>query len=76
MLGSIGWQFLGKIPNPQTGQVDKNLLRVKEIIDLLEILEEKTKNNLSQEEDHVLKSTLSSLRMNYVEESNNKEGGK
>ncbi len=68
MLGSIGWQFLGKIPNPQTGKIDKNLMRVKEIIDLLEILEEKTKGNLTTEEDHVFKSTLSNLRLNYVDE--------
>lgn len=68
MLGALGWQFLGKIPNPQTGKVEKNLMQVKEIIDLLEILEEKTKSNLSKEEDNILKSTLSNLRLNYVEE--------
>ena len=68
MLGAIGWQFLGKIPNPQTGKVVKNLMQVKEIIDLMSILEEKTKGNLTEEEDHVLKSTLSNLRLNYVNE--------
>ncbi len=68
MLGSIGWQFLGKIPNPQTGKVEKNLMRVKEIISLMEILEEKTKGNLSDEENNILKSTLSNLRLNYVDE--------
>ncbi len=68
MLGAIAWQFLGKIPNPQTGNIQKNLMQVKEIIDLLEILEEKTRGNLSKEEDNILKSTLSNLRLNYVEE--------
>lgn len=67
MLGALGWQFLGKIPNPQTGKIETNLLQVKEIIDLLEILEEKTKGNLSKEEDNIMKSTLSNLRLNYVE---------
>ena len=68
MLGALGWQFLGKIPNPQTGKIDKNLIQVKEIIDLLEILEIKTTGNLSKEEDNIMKSTLSNLRLNYVEE--------
>lgn len=68
MLGAIGWQFLGKIPNPQTGKVEKDLLQAQEIIDLLAILEEKTKGNLSKEEDNILKATLSNLRLNYVEE--------
>ena len=68
MLGAMGWQFLGRIPNPQTGKVEKNLIQVKEMIDLLEILEEKTKGNLSKEEDNILKSSLTNLRLNYVEE--------
>lgn len=68
MLGAIGWQFLGKIPNPQTGKVEKDLLQAQEIIDLLAILEEKTKGNLTKEEDNILKATLSNLRLNYVEE--------
>lgn len=70
MLSSIGWQFLGKMPNPQTGKIEKNSMQVKEIIDLLEILEEKTRGNLTKEEEHILKSTLSSLRLNYVGEIN------
>ncbi len=73
MLGSIGMQFLGKLPNPQTGKIEKNLMRVKEIIDLLEILEEKTKGNLTVEEDKVFKSQLSSLRLNYVYEKDLKK---
>ncbi|MDD5067222.1 MAG: DUF1844 domain-containing protein [bacterium] len=68
MLGAIGWQFLGKIPNPQTGKVEKDMIQVQEIIDLLAILEEKTKGNLSKEEENILKATLSNLRLNYVEE--------
>jgi len=72
MLGAIAWQFLGKIPNPQTGKIQKNLMQVKEIIDLLEILEQKTRGNLSKDEENILKSTLSNLRLNYVGEMKDK----
>ncbi|MBN1898577.1 MAG: DUF1844 domain-containing protein [Spirochaetes bacterium] len=73
MLGALGWQFLGKVPSPATGKIEKDLMQAKQIIDLLEILEEKTKNNLSQDEGNILRSTLVNLRLNYVEEA--KKGG-
>ncbi len=74
-LGTMGWQALGKLPNPMNGKIEINLLQAKEVIDLLEILDEKTKGNLTSEEDNVLKSTLANLRINYVEEIK-KKGGK
>ncbi len=78
MLGALGWQFLGKVPNPVTGKIEKDLLQVKQIIELLEILEQKTKNNLSEDEENILRSTLVNLRLNYVDEvkKSEKEGGK
>ena len=69
MLGAIGWQSLGKMPNPQTGKIEKDLIQAKEIIDLLGLLEEKTKGNLTKEEDNILKTTLTNLRCNYVGDS-------
>lgn len=79
MLGALGWQFLGKVPNPATGKIEKDLLQAKQIIDLLEILEQKTKNNLTPDEENILKTTLVNLRLNYVDEvkkSEKQEGGK
>lgn len=73
MLGAIGWQSLGKVPNPVTGKIEKDLIQAKEIIDLLEILDLKTKNNLTPEEDNILKQTLTNLRLNYIDEI--KKGG-
>ncbi len=77
MLGALGWQFLGKVPNPANGKIEKDLLQAQQIIDLLGILEEKTKNNLLPDEKNILDSTLINLRLNYVEEiKKDKEGGK
>ncbi len=75
-LGTMGWQALGKLPNPVNGKVEVNLMQTKEVIDLLEILEDKTKGNLTPDEDSILKSTLSNLRINYVEELKKTSGGK
>ncbi|GEM_PF-1791194 len=69
MIGTVGMQQLGKITNPITGKIEKDLLQVKNTIDLLEILEEKTKGNLTEDEDKVLKSTLTNLRLNYIDET-------
>ncbi len=68
MVSATGWQFLGKVPNPATGKIEKDLIKAKEVIQLLEILEEKTKNNLTKEEEELLKTSLTNLRLNYIDE--------
>ncbi|MGD9015690.1 MAG: DUF1844 domain-containing protein [Candidatus Omnitrophota bacterium] len=65
--------FLGQIPNPATNKKEKNLPQAKFIIDTLGMLQEKTKNNLNQEENNLLENVLYELRMQYV--ARNKEGG-
>lgn len=62
------WIGLGKIPNPATNQTERNLGLAKISIDILEMLEEKTKNNLDEEEKNLLKNKLVNLRLNYAEE--------
>jgi hypothetical protein len=59
--------FLGQIPNPKTGQGEVNLELAKMFIDQLEMIQEKTRGNLSNEETAVLRNTLSNLQMVYVE---------
>ena len=63
-----GWQALGKIANPVTGKVEKNLNMVQQVIDILETLREKTKGNITGEEKHLLDSLIADLQLNYVEE--------
>jgi Domain of unknown function (DUF1844) len=61
--------FLGQIPNPKTGQGEVNLDLARMFIDQLEMIQEKTRGNLTNEEMMVLRNTLSNLQMAFVEAS-------
>ena len=67
-LSSAAFVNLGAIPDPNTGKVEKNLPLVKQTIDLLDLLREKTRNNLSPEEETLFDHLLYDLRMAYVRE--------
>jgi hypothetical protein len=62
--------FLGQMPNPQTGQTTQDLDHARYFIDQLEMLEVKTKGNLDKQEEAILKQSLTSLRMAFVEAVN------
>jgi hypothetical protein len=65
-LGSSSLMLMGEQLDPQQPPVPVNLPQAKEIIDLLSVLEEKTKGNLASEEQAVLRDMLYALRMKYV----------
>jgi hypothetical protein len=67
-LSSAAFVNLGVIPDPNTGKVEKNLPLVKQTIDLLGLLRDKTRNNLTQEEETLFDHLLYDLRMSYVRE--------
>ena len=67
---AAAWQQLGKTVSPFSGKVERNLELAKNSIDILGMLETKTKGNLSDDERDFLKNVLTQLRMNYVEEIN------
>ncbi|MBN1676525.1 MAG: DUF1844 domain-containing protein [Kiritimatiellae bacterium] len=67
MLASSVMQHLGKIVNPMTGKTEHDLRAAEATIDMLEMLEAKTKGNLDDEEKKLLADTLSTVRINYVE---------
>lgn len=58
---------MGKIIHPAVGKAEVDLQGAQQAIDLLEMLQERTKGNLDPEEDRALTQTLSMLQMNYVE---------
>ncbi len=60
---------LGEIPSPLTGKPRVDLDHAKHTIDLLGILKEKTRGNLSDDEESALDSYLYDLRMKYVRAS-------
>ena len=59
--------FLGLVPHPQTGQVAQDLEHARYFIDQLEMLEAKTRGNLDKMEEGLLKQSLTSLRLAFVE---------
>ena len=67
---SMAMMLLGKSPHPETGQTVRDLDAARFFIDQLEMLEHKTKGNLTQEEATLLKQSLMSLRLAFVESVN------
>jgi hypothetical protein len=59
--------LMGKVPHPQTGETVRDIEAARLFIDQLEMIELKTKGNLSKEEEQLLKQSLMSLRMAFVE---------
>tara|TARA_R110000868_G_scaffold358634_1_gene620346 strand:- start:285 stop:602 length:318 start_codon:yes stop_codon:yes gene_type:complete len=65
----IAMMGLGKMKNPSTDEMDKDLASAKYAIDTLNMLEKYTKGNLPQELKGFLDQTLTTLRLNYADES-------
>lgn len=68
MFQGAAMQQMGKVQNPITQKIERNLDQAEFSIDMLEMIQNKTKNNLSENEKKFLKHTLFELRMNYLEE--------
>ena len=66
---------LGALPDPRTGQRYENLDLARHHIDMLGVLESKTKGNLSEEESKMLNATLYELRSRYIQVSGSARGG-
>jgi hypothetical protein len=64
---NMAMMLMGKTPHPETGKAVRDLESAKLFIDLLEMLETRTKGNLSKEEQNLLKQTLMAVRMAFVE---------
>jgi hypothetical protein len=65
-LATQAMVLLGEVPDPQTNQRALNLDAARQTIDILGILADKTKGNLSAEEDRLLQDVLANLRMSFV----------
>ncbi len=69
-LGSSAFVHLGDAPDPETGKAGAtDLLLAHQTIDILAMLQEKTKGNLTPEEEKFLDALLTDLRIRFVERS-------
>ncbi len=65
-LSSSALLHFGEIPDPQTGERKKDLELAKHTIDTIAMLKEKTKGNLTEEEQRFIDAVLTDLRWKYV----------
>ncbi len=65
---SAAMQQLGKIMNPGTGKIERELDQASASIDTLAMLQEKCKGNLKEDEENLLDRIVSELKLNYVDE--------
>ena len=68
MFQTAAMQQMGKLQNPITKKVERNLDQARFSIDMLEMIQNRTRNNLSENENKFLEHTLYELRMNYLDE--------
>jgi hypothetical protein len=72
-LGSSVFVHLGESPNPETGEpLPPNLPFAQQTIDILDMLREKTRGNLTPEEEKFLENLLTDLRLRYVAKATGK----
>jgi hypothetical protein len=64
---------LGKLKNPMTDKIEKDLESAQTTVDMLEMLKVMTKNNLSEDEGKFLEQVLADLKLNYIQEINSPE---
>ena len=68
-LSTEALALLGEMPHPATGERIQDLGGAQQIIDIIGILRDKTRGNLSRDEDSLLDAILFDLRMKYVEKA-------
>jgi len=73
-LGSSALVHLGEMAHPEAKESQENLLLARQTIDILAMLEEKTRGNLTPEESRFLLDLLSELRLRFVERKSGRGG--
>jgi len=76
MFQTAALQQMGKVQNPITQKIERDLDQARFSIDMLEMIQNKTKNNLSENEKKYLEHALFELRMNFVDEMSKDKGKK
>jgi len=66
-LSTEALALMGEMPHPATGERINDLVGAQQLIDIIGILQEKTRGNLSHDEETLLEAILFDLRMKYVE---------
>jgi hypothetical protein len=65
-----GMVLLGEVPNPYTKKMEEDIEAARHMIDILSMLDQKTKGNLSKDEQQLLESVIYELRIKYMAKTN------
>ncbi len=68
MFQTLALQQMGKLMNPITGKVERDLRQARITIDMIAMIQKKTSGNLSAEEKRLVDNILMDLQMNFVDE--------
>jgi hypothetical protein len=60
---------MGKIKNPATDKMERDLAQAQLSIDIIDMMKEKTKGNLTEDEEKFLENMIAQLKLNYVDEA-------
>jgi hypothetical protein len=74
MFHGAAMQQMGKIKNPVTDKIERDLTQAQFSIDMLDMMKDRTKGNLSPEEERFLQSLLQELKLNFVDEAGKDQG--
>ena len=75
-LQQSAWMALGKIANPATGKAEIQLEAAAHAVDMLAMIQEKTRQSCSSQERQLIDNALTQLRLNYVEAARTATGPK
>jgi hypothetical protein len=75
MFASSVWCQLGKIQDPSSGKIQKDFKKARWTIDMLIMLRDKTKGNLTKKEEDMITSTISNLQISYADETSRSKLG-
>lgn len=73
MFHEAAMHQLGKVKSPVTDKIERNLPAAQGTIDMLDMLKDKMRGNLSGEEEMMMANVIRELKLNYIDEANKDE---
>ncbi len=69
LMASSAWQYMGLMPNPASGKIEKDMLQAKVAIDVAVFLGDKIANHLPEDERKNIRNLINDLQVNFVRHS-------
>jgi hypothetical protein len=76
MFHQAAWQQMGKVPNPLTNAIERDLEQARMSIDMLDMINARTEGHCSEEETRMLDHLLRELKLNFIDELDREQKAK